>query len=159
MHLPIASFDKHSKTKCASIELGLSLTAAHLCVPFGVHVFLVRKWGTRGKKVWTLITSAEEAYRKKAEADEALHRHVPLHAPLHACVSVCAVVSDFTLNFALAHACILHAHVRNRAIEDMNSYVEPSHILFCTMQVPELTRKLEKIHGAGIPAAKGSLGN
>lgn len=55
-------------------------------------------------------------------------------------------------------ACILQTRARIRAIEDLNSYVEPSHILFCTLQVPELTRKLEKIHGAGIPAAKGSQG-
>jgi hypothetical protein len=118
---------------------------------------------SRGKKIWELITYAEDAYRKKAEADEALHRHVPVQAPLHTCISarkrfcMCRCFLSTSSPARLrAHAYCKHVHAR--AIEDLNSYVEPSHILFCTMQVPELTRKLDKIHGAGIPAAKGSQG-
>lgn len=77
-----------------------------------------KKIGQEGKKVWALITASDEAYRKKAEADETLYR----------------------------------------AMEDLNAYVEPSHVLFCSMAVPELARKLEKIYGAGMPIPNGGLG-
>jgi len=44
-----------------------------------------------------------------------------------------------------------------RAMEDLNAYVEPSHVLFCSMAVPELSRKLEKIYGAGTPTYTGGV--
>ena len=69
-----------------------------------------RKVGEEVKKVWSLITFAEDRYREKVEADEALAR----------------------------------------AMDELQAFTEPSHILFCSMAVPEMSRKLEKIYGAGL---------
>jgi hypothetical protein len=46
-----------------------------------------------------------------------------------------------------------------KAMSELNQFTEPSHMIFCAMKVPDMIRKLEKIHGAGMELPGGQAAN